>query len=96
MRLWKHSRLRFYILNTIWNYKFWLFAKPMYKDYAYFPMSDEFIDTAIKIIQKKDNKPVKFRRFIGYLYNNNIHLDNPGLPNIDRETWEAWRKKRLF
>ena len=27
---WKYSTLRFYILNAIWNYKFWLNAKKIF------------------------------------------------------------------
>jgi len=92
---WKHSRLRFYILNTIWNYKFWLFAKKMYKeDYYSVEINEYDMDYTFKLIPKK--KKITRKRFVGYLYKNNIYIDNPGIQGVDQETWNAWKKKKLF
>lgn len=30
------------------------------------------------------------------MYKGSIYLDNPGIPNIDRDVWEAWKKKKLI
>ena len=43
----------------------------------------------------KKKKTINKKRFVGYFYNNNIYLDNPGLKVDDRETWNAWKKKKL-
>ena len=93
--LWKHSRIRFYILNATSNYKFWLFSKKIYDTKKFVVMdNDYYSDAYLKIIQKKKN--IESKRFIGYMYNNKIYLDNPGLENIDRDTWKAWKKKGLL
>jgi hypothetical protein len=95
MKFWKHSKLRFYIKNAIWNYKFWFFAKKIYKDFHYETDDQGFnVDTVLKMHTKK--KKMKKRRFAGYFYEGRLYLDNPGLQNIDHETWEAWRKKGLI
>ena len=93
--LWKHSKVRFYIKNTMWNYKFWLFAKKMYKE-TYFEVetNDYDMDITFKLIAKK--KKIKRKRFIGYMYDGGIYLDNPGIQGIDQETLKAWRKKGLL
>ncbi len=83
---WKYSSLRFYILNTIWNYKFWLGAKKIF-DNIVLNKKDRF-----GILESSINK----KRFKGYLYKGQIYLDNPGIPNIDRDVWEAWKKKGLI
>ena len=94
-KLWNHSRLRFYILNTLWNYKFWLFAKKIYKTINYSIEYGEYeIDDDLKV--KKNKKNISKKRFVGYFFENNIFLDNPGFKIDDRETWEAWKKKKLI
>ena len=93
--IWKHSSLRFYILNAIWNYSFWLFAKKMFKNVQYEIEDGEYkMDDFYKV--KKDKKQVAKRRFIGYFFRNEIFFDNPGLKINDRETWESWKKKGLI
>jgi len=99
MKLWRHSSLRFYILNAIWNYKFWLFAEKMYKMHSYevndTELSLENVDITGKINFKK--KRITKRRFVGYMYNGSMYLDNPGLRHtIDSDTWEAWKRKGLI
>ena len=48
--MWKHSKLRYYILNAIWN-----------------------------------------------MFENGMYLDNPGLrQTVDKETWNAWKRKGLI
>jgi hypothetical protein len=94
-KIWKHSRLRFYILNAIWNYKFWLFAKKMYRNISYQIEEGEYdMDFDYKLKRKK--KTVYKKRFVGYFFENNIYLDNPGLKIEDRSTWESWKKKKLL
>lgn len=97
--IWKHSRLRFYILNTLWNYKFWLFAEKIYRMHTYEVVEDnlslEDVDITGKIRFKK--KKVTKRRFIGYKYDGRMYLDNPGFRHmVDEETWKAWKKKGLI
>lgn len=99
MNLWKHSRLRFYFMNTVWNIKFWLFSEKIYKNHTYEVDDDNItldnVDVTGKIIYKKNKKTQ--RRFVGYMYDNSIYLDNPGFRHlVDTETWEAWRKKGLL
>jgi len=94
--LWKYSKPRFYILNTLWNYKFWLNCKKIYKTYTYYEETDvyeEANDGTSKMISKKNPKTAI--RFMGYFYKDNIYLDNPGIKEIDKETWAAWKKKGL-
>ena len=93
--IWKHSRLRFYILNTLWNYKFWLFAQKIYKqDQHIVEVHDYDMDDTFKLVPKK--KKVNRKRFAGYMYKNNIYIDNPGIQGIDQDTWNAWRRKKLL
>ena len=94
-RLWKHSRLRFYIVNTLWNFKFWLFCVKAYEDIVYQEHLDDFqIGSDLKIQQK--SKTHNKRRFKGYYYKDNIYLDNPGIQGEDKETMKAWMKKGLL
>ena len=93
--LWKYSRIRFYILNTLWNYKFWIFAKKNYKeDQHTVEVNEDDMDYTFKLIPKK--KKVNRRRFVGYMYKNNIYIDNPGIQDIDQDTWNVWKRKKLL
>lgn len=95
IKVWKYSKLRFYLLNTIWNYRFWLYSKKIYKDINYVTeIGDYEMDDFFKL--KKNKKPVKKRRFVGYFFENNIYLDNPGMPIKERDVWEKWKKKKLI
>lgn len=94
-KFWRYSKLRFYILNFLWNFKFWMFAKKIYKFNTYQIKSDEFfMDYSFKIVNK--NKTVTKKRFVGYMYKNQIFLDNPGIQGLEYDVWEAWRKKGLI
>jgi hypothetical protein len=84
---WKYSTLRFYVLNAMWNYKFWLNAKKVFENVSYSEKSDRLGEKE-SIINKK--------RFKGYLYKGNIYLDNPGIPDIKRDVWESWKQKGLI
>lgn len=94
--LWKHSRLRFYFLNTLWNYKFWLFSKKVFRTVHHVVANtDNYeMDTFFKL--KPTKKEITSKRFSGYLYKGNIYHDNPGIQGIDQETWQAWKKKGLI
>ena len=93
--IWKRSKLRFYILNTIWNYSFWLFAKKIFKNVTYEIEYGEYeMDDYFKL--KRNKKRVAKRRFVGYFYKNNIYLDNPGFKINDRMDWEVWKKRGLI
>ena len=93
---WKHSRLRFYILNTLWNYKFWLLAKKMYRTvtHSVAKTDDYSMDYTFKL--KPAHKTLTSKRFSGYLFQGRIYHDNPGIQGIDPETWQAWKKKGLI
>jgi hypothetical protein len=92
---WKYSRLRFYILNTFWNYKFWIFAKKLYKEDQHIVEVNEYdMDYTFKLVPKK--KKINRKRFVGYMYKNNIYIDNPGIQGIDQDTWNVWRRKKLL
>ena len=52
------------------------------------------MDYSFKVLQK--SKIIVKKRFVGYLYDNQIYLDNPGIPNIDRGTWVSWKNKGLI
>jgi hypothetical protein len=92
---WKHSYVRFYILNAKWNYKFWLFSKKIYKSKSYDVEVGEYdVNFDYKLMKRKEK--VSKKRFVGYLFENNIYLDNPGMKIEDRETWEAWKRKKLI
>lgn len=94
--LWKHSRIRFYILNTIWNYKFWIFSKKVFKTVTHTVINKDSFEMDLYQKVKPQKKTITSKRFSGYLYKGNIYHDNPGLQNIDSETWQAWRKKGLI
>ena len=85
--MWKYSSLRFYILNFIWNFKFWIFSKKKYKNITY-NKKDSFGLQIKEVVNKK--------RFEGYEYKNKIYLDNPGIPNIKDDVWKAWKDKNLI
>lgn len=93
---WKHSRLRFYILNTLWNYKFWLFSKKVYRNINHVVTNTEEyeMDYTFKLIPTR--KTISSKRFSGYLYKGKIYHDNPGIQGIDKETWQVWKKKGLI
>ena len=74
---WYYSDIRFYFLNLIWNYKFWLFSKKVYDNKTF----------------TVNNEEKKLKKFAGYLYKNKIYLDNPGFPIRDRDLWKVWKKK---
>ena len=99
--IWEHSRIRFYILNARWNYKFWLFAEKIFKEHSYEVIEEEEldldnVDITGKIIYSKKKKNSK-RRFVGYLYEGRMYLDNPGIrPLVKKTTWESWKKKGLI
>jgi len=67
----------------------------MYKTVSY-QVEDGEYNMDFDYTLKKKKKTIRSKRFVGYFYNNNIYLDNPGLKVDDRETWEAWKKKRLI
>ena len=95
---WKHSKLRFYILNALWNYKFWLFAEKVFKMHTYEVVDNELsldnVDVTGKINYKKHK--VTKRRFVGYMYEGKMYLDNPGFKHtVDKDSWESWKKKGL-
>lgn len=93
--LWKYSKCRFYILNTIWNYKFWLFSKKIYRNINHIVFSkDEYEMDTFSL--KPTRKTITSKRFSGYLFEGRIYHDNPGIQGIDSETWHAWRKKGLI
>lgn len=83
---WKYSSIRFYVLNALWNYRFWISCKKKYKQISYFKR-DFF---------KNNSHKVTKRRFDGYLYKGSVYLDNPGMQNIDKDVWDEWKKKGLF
>lgn len=84
---WKYSTLRFYILNALWNYKFWLNAKKVYEEVTY--------NEKVGRLGEKESVVTK-KRFKGYLYKGVIYLDNPGIPDIKRDEWESWKNKGLI
>lgn len=95
-KTWKHSKLRFYILNTLWNYKFWLFAKKMYRTVTHtVSKTDDYsMDYTFKL--RPAQKIITSKRFSGYLFEGRIYHDNPGIQGIDSETWLVWKKKGLI
>ena len=88
-------KVRFYILNALWNYRFWFFCKKLFKMVHYNIEAGEYeLDDTLKI--KRNIKSFTKKRFVGYFYKNNIYLDNPGFKVDDRETWKSWKKKGLI
>jgi len=98
VKWWKHSRLRFYWKNAIWNYQFWLHAKPIYKDHHYkvedgLDMEKALTQEVVQVKTKMKNKTQK--RFAGFMYRGMLYQDNPGIQGIDKDTWDAWIQKGL-
>lgn len=96
---WETSKLRFYILNALWNYKFWLFSEKKFKKHTYEINAEKFnldnLDETGKMLYKKIK--VSKRRFLGYMYNGLLHLDNPGFKHtVNKETWMSWKNKGLI
>lgn len=92
---WKNSKVNFYFLNLRWNVLFWLKCKKVYKNYSIRIKTDDFtIDSVGKMTYV--SKTIQKKRFYGYMYKNNIYLDNPGMPIDNREQWENWREKKLI
>jgi hypothetical protein len=56
---------------------------------------EEFeMDYTLKLMPTK--KTISSKRFSGYLFEGRIYHDNPGIQGIDKDTWQAWRKKGLI
>lgn len=85
--------MRFFILNAIWNYSFWLNAKKIYKIVHYKHNENYTTDPYLFVVPTHDFESK--RRFVGYMYKGQIYLDNPGRP-IDLEEWRNLRKKKLL
>lgn len=83
---WKYSSLRFYWLNTKFNYDFWLKSNKEYK-WISFSKGNPF---------RNDYRRVEKQRFVGYRYKGSLFWDNPGLLIPDRDVWEKWKKKGLI
>lgn len=86
LKLWKYSKIRFYIKNAIWNYRFWIFSKKQFKTVTY--TERDFFSNPIKEVNK--------RKFVGYLYKGSLYQDNPGMPISDKDVWSSWHKKGLI
>jgi len=84
-KIWKFSKLRFYVKNITSNVSFFLFSKKIYKNIDY--IKDEMIFRPKKVIKK---------RFIGYKYKNRIYLDNPGFEDVEPDVWHYWKEKKYF
>ena len=84
---WKYSSLRFYVLNTLHNYDFWLNSKKVFTTIE-FPKPTSFRN---QVYQKETRK-----RFVGYNYKGKIYLDNRGLSINERDVWESWKSKKLI
>ena len=85
---WKYSKLRFYILNAIWNYKFWLNAKKVYDNVTYQSKPNR--------LGEIESAPITKKRFKGYSYKGNVYLDNPGITDIPKDVWDVWKQKKLI
>lgn len=94
--LWKYSKCRFYILNVIWNYKFWLFSKKIYRNVNHTVSNKENYEMDYTFMLKSTRKTITSKRFSGYLFEGHIYHDNPGIQGIDSETWYVWHKKGLI
>jgi len=91
----RHSKLNFYLQNFLFNVSFWLRCRKLYKTIGYRKRTGNFdIDEVGRMHYKYTT--VKKKRFVGYVYKNDIYLDNPGMQIKDREQWESWRKKNLI
>jgi hypothetical protein len=87
--IWKYSKLRFYIKNAKFNLIFWLTCKKQYKSITFYKNSMLPIDSVFK-------EQVNKKRFEGYLFKGKIYLDNPGLTNIENDTWAELNKKGVI
>ncbi len=76
------KKIKYYIKNAIWNYKFWLFCKRKYVDYSYIVKNP---------INGKTEKKIK-RRFQGYEYKGKVYQDNPGFPLKNKDEWRYIKK----
>ena len=76
-------KIKIYIKNAIWNYKFWFFCKRKYVEYSYIKKNP---------INGKREKMVK-KRFLGYEYKNKIYQDNPGMPIKTESDWKFIKKQ---
>lgn len=45
---------------------------------------------------KTKKKTITQRRFVGFMYKGMLYQDNPGIQGIDKETWDAWIRKKLI
>lgn len=77
------KKIKFYIKNAIWNYKFWLFCRRKYVEYSFIKKNP---------INGKREKIVK-RRFQGYEYKGRIYQDNPGMPIQNENDWKLIKRK---
>lgn len=97
-KIWWKSKIRFYYLNLLWNYKFWLFSTKIYKKKSYKSQLEDVFDIDItgRMIPREIIVSGK-NRFIGYFYNNKIYIDNPGLKDfVDSDTWNHWIKRKFI
>lgn len=76
-------KIKIYIKNAIWNYKFWFFCKRKYVEYSYIKKNP---------INGKREKIVK-KRFLGYEYKGKIYQDNPGMPIKKESDWNFIKKQ---
>lgn len=76
------NKLRFYIKNAIWNYRFWLNCKRKYVEYSFVKKN---------MINGKREKVVK-KRFQGYEYKGKVYQDNPGMPISSENDWKFVKK----
>jgi hypothetical protein len=76
-------KIKIYIKNAIWNYKFWFFCKRKYVEYSYIKKNP---------INGKREKMVK-KRFLGYEYKGKIYQDNPGMPIKKESDWNFIKKQ---
>ena len=57
---WKYSSLRFYVLNTLWNYKFWLGAKKVFENIT--------LEENLNILRNYDDEILNLAKFNVALY----------------------------
>ena len=77
------KKIKFYIKNSIWNYKFWLLWKRKFVEYSFIKKNR---------INGKREKVIK-KRFQGYEYKGKIYQDNPGMPLSTKYEWDIVKKK---
>ncbi len=86
---WKYSTVRFYVLNTIHNYDFWLNSQKIFE-------TKEYLKPATMSFRNNKYDKIVKKRFVGYKYKNKIYLDNPGLSIVERDVWEEWKTRGLI